>query len=311
MKKNFLLAALLVVAVVPANAALIQFDLTGKAGTGLLGGNESPAVSGGGSGGKVGAGIFLDTVTGGLTLNAGWGTANGFANLTGSATGFHIHGPTASNNGNGFTENAAVLFDLIGLAGVNPTANAGGIFSQTITLTAAQQTNLLNGKCYINAHTAANGGGEIRGFLVWPGIYPALTIITNGNGSIIPGSGNYVIGSNVVLTATPGFGYTFTGWSGAASGTNNPITVTMTTNKTVTGNFTFATNGISASIALAAQISWFAVTNVHYQVQAASVLNSNVWLDLGGQIAGNNATNFYYEPFGTNQNRFFRVLTRP
>jgi hypothetical protein len=35
-----------------------------------------------------------------------------------------------------------------------------------LTLSAAQETDLLNGKYYINIHTANNGGGEIRGFLV-------------------------------------------------------------------------------------------------------------------------------------------------
>jgi hypothetical protein len=31
------------------------------------------------------------------------------------------------------------------------------------TLTAAQAADLLAGKWYVNLHTAANGGGEIRG----------------------------------------------------------------------------------------------------------------------------------------------------
>ena len=138
-----------------------------------------------------------------------------------------------------------------------------------------------------------------------------LTITTKGIGSISPGSGTYPSGSNVVLTATPNSGYVFTGWSGDATGTNNPISVTMTNNKAITGSFICATNSVSASIALAAQIAWFAASNFHYQVQAANVLNSNVWFDLGGQIPGNNATNYYYDPFGTNQSRFYRVMTRP
>jgi hypothetical protein len=33
----------------------------------------------------------------------------------------------------------------------------------TATLTAAQSADLLAGKWYVNLHTAANGGGEIRG----------------------------------------------------------------------------------------------------------------------------------------------------
>ena len=111
--------------------------------------------------------------------------------------------------------------------------------------------------------------------------------------------------------AAPNSGNAFTGWSGAVTSTNNPISVTMTNNKAITGSFIFVSNSVPATIALAAQIGWFAVTNAHYQVQAASVINSNVWFDLGGQIAGNNATNYYYDPFGTNLSRFYRVMTRP
>jgi hypothetical protein len=309
MKKIFLYAALLAVAAMPATAAIIPMDLIGTAGPGLLTGNE-PAVASGGSGGEIGAGITFDDVANQLVINVGWGSSQGFTDLSSSSTASHIHGPTASNNGSGYTQTAAVLFNLTR----SSSAVTGGTFiapSTTITLTAAQATDLMNGKYYINIHTANNGGGEMRGFIIPYVPSYTLTVTTNGVGSISPGGGTYASGSNVVLTATPGFSYTFTGWSGAVTGTNNPITVTMSTNKAVTGNFVFVTNGVASAIALAAQISWFAVTNVHYQVQAATVLNSNVWSNVGGLITGNNATNFYYEPFGTNQNRFFRVMTRP
>jgi uncharacterized repeat protein (TIGR02543 family) len=114
-----------------------------------------------------------------------------------------------------------------------------------------------------------------------------------------------------VLTATPKAGYAFTGWSGSATGTVNPLSVTMTNNKAITGNFVFATNSVPAAIALAAQISWLANTGVNYQVQGASALNSNVWFDLGGQVAGNGATNYYYDLIGNSLSRFYRVMTRP
>lgn len=43
----------------------------------------------------------------------------------------------------------------------------GGVFtSAPFLLTAAQETQLFDGKFYINLHTSTNGGGEIRGFLV-------------------------------------------------------------------------------------------------------------------------------------------------
>ena len=154
------IAAITIVA--SAQAATIPFDLTGTAGAGLLPGNETSST-GTGSGGEIGAGITYDTVAFTLAVNVGWGLANGFGNLTGLVTAQHIHGPTASNNGAGFTQTAGVLF---GLTTATNTVT-GGTISQTIgPLTAAQQTDLFNGKYYVNLHTGANGGGEMRGFLV-------------------------------------------------------------------------------------------------------------------------------------------------
>ena len=149
----------------PSRGSIIQLDFSGTAGTGLLTGNENPAVVTGGSGGKVGPGITFDNASNVLTLNVAWGSANGFTDLTGSTTGGHIHGPTASGGSAAFTQSAAVLFPLNTLPGWNSSASAGG-FVGNINLTAPQATDLLAGKFYFNVHTATNGGGEIRGYLV-------------------------------------------------------------------------------------------------------------------------------------------------
>ncbi|MCR8558681.1 DUF3494 domain-containing protein [Mucilaginibacter sp. BJC16-A38] len=57
-------------------------------------------------------------------------------------------------------------------------------------------------------------------------------------GGSTTGSGAYASGSSASATATANPGYTFTSWSGDATGTNNPLTVTMNANKHVTANFT-------------------------------------------------------------------------
>lgn len=145
-------------------AAIIQFDLIGTAGAGLLPGNEpSMPVPSFGSGGEIGAGIFYDDVTNIITVNVGWGSGNGFENLTSAANNSHIHGPTASSGGAGFTETAGVLANL---ARSNSSSNFGAITGQTVTLSDANETNLFDGRLYINVHTLSNAGGEIRGFLV-------------------------------------------------------------------------------------------------------------------------------------------------
>jgi hypothetical protein len=47
----------------------------------------------------------------------------------------------------------------------------------------------------------------------------------------------YSAGTNVTLTANPSTGYAFSSWSGDASGSTNPTTITMNANKSVTANF--------------------------------------------------------------------------
>lgn len=166
MRKQYLIAAMCCAAISQAQAVVIAFDLKGTAGTGLLPGNEPvPPAQTNASGGEIGAGIFYDDVVNLLTLNIGWGSSQGFRNLSSSATNSHVHGPTASNFGSGFTQTAGVLFSLTR----SSNASTGGFFtspSNTITLTDAQETDLLNGKYYVNIHTTFNSGGEIRGFLV-------------------------------------------------------------------------------------------------------------------------------------------------
>ncbi|MBH8559912.1 InlB B-repeat-containing protein [Hymenobacter negativus] len=68
----------------------------------------------------------------------------------------------------------------------------------------------------------------------------SLSVATTGSGTVTknPDQATYAIGSNVTLTATPAAGFTFTGWSGDATGSTNPLTVAMTANKSITATFT-------------------------------------------------------------------------
>ena len=77
--------------------------------------------------------------------------------------------------------------------------------------------------------------------------YYTLTTTNSGGGTITSSdsaincgstcSASYTSGSSVTLTATAYTGYTFSGWSGACTGTGN-CTVSMTAAKTVTATFT-------------------------------------------------------------------------
>ena len=67
----------------------------------------------------------------------------------------------------------------------------------------------------------------------------SLTINIVGDGVVTyNGSSPYDAGSVVVLTAYPDSGWTFGGWSGDLSGSANPDTILMDSNKTVTVTFT-------------------------------------------------------------------------
>src|SRR5690625_41626 len=71
---------------------------------------------------------------------------------------------------------------------------------------------------------------------------PIYTLTTNVNpseaGSVSPSSGEYDEGTEVELTATPNEHWVFNGWQGDHSGGENPITVTMNSDKSITAFFT-------------------------------------------------------------------------
>jgi len=70
------------------------------------------------------------------------------------------------------------------------------------------------------------------------------------NGTVVknPNLTAYNSGAIVQLTATPNTGYTFTGWSGDATGSLNPLSVTMNSNKNITANFALTSSGFTLNV---------------------------------------------------------------
>ncbi|MFC2084820.1 T9SS type A sorting domain-containing protein [Bacteroidota bacterium] len=64
-----------------------------------------------------------------------------------------------------------------------------------------------------------------------------INIIGNGSVTKSPDSTSYSFGTMVTLTAIPDTGWCFNGWSGDATGTTNPIVITMNSNKNITATF--------------------------------------------------------------------------
>ncbi len=120
-----------------ASAATLHFEAA------LGGKSEVPATTSAGAGDLL---ATLDTATKVLSYTL---TYHG---LTGPATAAHFHGPAKAG------ANAGVAVAI----GKDP----AGVVSATATLTDAQIKDLESGMWYVNVHTEANKGGEIRGQVV-------------------------------------------------------------------------------------------------------------------------------------------------
>lgn len=134
-----------------AGAALLGMTSRSQAATtttfkaDLKGSSEVPPNTTSGTGSAT---VTLDSATNKITWNVS------FSGLTGPATAVHIHGPAPAG------KNAGVLIWLStkGKTATSPLHGSG-------KFTAAQVSDLMNGQCYVNVHTTANPGGEIRGQL--------------------------------------------------------------------------------------------------------------------------------------------------
>lgn len=116
----------------PASAEKMKAMLDGK--------SENPPNT---SAGKGEADIDYDAATKKLT----WKLT--YSGLSGPATAAHFHGPAEAG------KNAGVA---VAIPNATTSPNEG-----SATLTDAQAADLMTGKYYVNVHTAANPGGEIRG----------------------------------------------------------------------------------------------------------------------------------------------------
>jgi hypothetical protein len=135
--KGVLLAATLSaasIAVAHAETWKFKADLSGK--------NESPPNDSTASGSAT---ATYDTATKTLTWHIE------YTGLSGPAIGAHIHGPAPAGT------NAGIML---------PFADPKSPIDGSAQLTDAQEQSLTGGGLYVNIHTKANPGGELRGQLV-------------------------------------------------------------------------------------------------------------------------------------------------
>jgi hypothetical protein len=132
-------SALLLARTTRSYAATVTYKAT------LNGATEVPPTTSTGTGSVT---MTFDPASKALTWN---GTYSG---LSGPPTAAHIHGPAEAGKNAG----VEVWVSTKGAPFPSP-------FSGSATLTDGQASDLAAGLCYVNIHTAANPGGEIRGQL--------------------------------------------------------------------------------------------------------------------------------------------------
>ena len=65
----------------------------------------------------------------------------------------------------------------------------------------------------------------------------AISIVPSGRGTVVPDGGEFDPGEIVVFTATPTAGWEFDKWTGDYSGTDNPVTIELDDDMSVTARF--------------------------------------------------------------------------
>ncbi|MBC7913468.1 MAG: DUF3494 domain-containing protein [Pyrinomonadaceae bacterium] len=131
------------------------------------------------------------------------------------------------------------------------TTSGAGLFAQgsTVTATATANpgfvfTNWTNNGTVVSGNASyqfAMDGNRALVANFSPVAAGTFAVILSSNpiaGGSTLGSGLYSPGTSVNISASANIGYTFTGWSGDASGTANPLTILVNSNKNIVANFT-------------------------------------------------------------------------
>jgi len=180
-------------------------------------------------------------------------TSRDYTNLTSDQAAQDYTGTifTYTISGNVSTSDASIRIQAVaGLSGVvmgglpgDPTTDASGNytatadygFSGTVTPTKAGYSFSPSSRDYTNVTSDQQDHNYTASI-----IQCTLTIVAGSNGttSPTPQSSTHVYGTQVQVTAVPDSGYQFSVWTGDATGTTNPITITMDADKTITASFT-------------------------------------------------------------------------
>lgn len=149
--------AALLGAVVASNAAM--WNLTAN----LTGGQEVPPNNSAATGSFTGT---YDDVTNVITI-----TSFTLANYTNNITGSHLHRGAAGTNG-------GVIVNLPTTDWMNMGGGNWHYMGTTYTLAQAEEAGMLAGNTYLNVHSSAFPGGEIRGQVAVTPVPEPMTLIS-------------------------------------------------------------------------------------------------------------------------------------
>jgi uncharacterized protein (TIGR03118 family) len=191
-----------------------------------------------------------------------------FTGLTGPATAGHIHAPFTPLTSGG----VMVPFTV-------PAATSGTI-SGKVALTQDQITNLVNGLCYVNIHTTAHSGGEIRGQIV-----PLHIVVTMNGASEVPPISvptATATGSLTLIGSRLFYSITYSGLSSSAQAAHihGPADPTVGAGVLIPLATPSGTNGtISGNLVLTPQ-------NLAYLLAGQTYINIHTVNNSGGEIRG-------------------------
>jgi hypothetical protein len=110
----------------------------------------------------------------------------------------------------------------------------GPLYEVAMKVESYSGNNSSSGQAKVTKNILTIGGTGTSGFTLTTTISPANA----GTVTRSPNSDSYASGTSVTLTAAAKSGYKFDSWSGGASGSTSPVSVTMNADKSVTARFT-------------------------------------------------------------------------
>ncbi|MGA2243748.1 MAG: choice-of-anchor Q domain-containing protein [Verrucomicrobiota bacterium] len=133
----------------------------------------------------------------------------------------------------------------------------------------------------------------------------SLTLATNGQGSIglNPPGGSYFSNTLVAATAVPAAGWLFAGWSGAFTGTNNPLSFAVDSNLSLAGTFAQlpafevqpagVTNQVGSTVSFSAQAAGTGLLSYQWYFDGGTLANATGTTLALNNVAASQAGNYW------------------